>query len=128
MTTRNSRSTALILGFCIALLAFLSLFIGVKVILGNQLEIINLVAFSGFALIMGIITMLLFLFAYSIALSLFIGGLIIGNYVMFQSFVDGMTGWGDLVGIISLFTWVIIGLVAGIVAQLVYSWYRKFKK
>lgn len=114
-------------GLSVAIVSLIMVFIGVKVVLGNEINIDNIVVFIGFSILVGIIASSLVYFRFKIAFLFFIIGLVIGLFEMYRNFLNGMSGWGDLIGIISLFTWTIIGFGLGILSQLGYYVYKKFK-
>lgn len=116
-----------IIGISIAAFSFIMFFIGIKVVLGNEINFNNIVALLGFSLLMGIITLLLLYFKLKISFLSFIAGLVFGFIVMYLNFLNNLSGWGDLIGILSLFTWTIIGLGLGLLMQLGYFLYKKFK-
>lgn len=121
-------SKPLFLGVGISILAFVLLIIGVMMVLGNEVTIQNISAFVGFAIIVGVITAVLFKFQLKIAGTMLLLGLGLGYFEMYRAFIAGMDGWGDLIGIISLFMWAIVGLVLGLVLQIGVYLYRRYKQ
>lgn len=115
-------------GIIVGMSTFSLLLIGIKVILGNELIARNLLAFIGLSLLTGIIALFLVYFKLKLSAALFIIGLVIGFFEMYRAFLGDMSGWGDLIGIMSLFMWSITGLVVGILVQVGRFLYRKFKK
>lgn len=117
-----------IIGLSIAFFSFIMFFIGVKVILGNEININNIVSILGFSVLTGIIALFLIYFNLRISFVAFIAGLVFGFIVMYLNFMNEMSGWGDIIGILSLFTWTIIGLGLGLLLQFGYFLYKKISK
>ncbi len=115
-------------GLLSAIVSFILLFMGVRAVLGNEVGLRNIVAFLGFSIAVGLVASCLTFFKMRPALIAFLAGLAVGFLMMYRSFLDGTSGWGDLVGIISLLTWVIIGLCAGLLIQLSFYLYRRYKR
>lgn len=117
-----------LVGLIIAIITFVLVFIGAKVVLGNEVTIENLVTYIVFALLVGGLTATMVFFNLKALFILFLTGLLIGFFGMYYAFINDMTGWGDLVGIILLLTGCVIGLGTGIVIQFMIYAYKKFKK
>lgn len=118
----------LITGCAIALISFVLILIGMTNLNPGRIGAQNIFAYIVFSLILGVITAVLQHFMLDIPLLFFIGGIGIGFFQMFLSFVDKSNGWADLAGIANLMTSIVMGLVAGILAQ-AYIWLmRKIKK
>lgn len=117
-----------VVGLIVTVLVFIFLFVGIRVILGNAVYAGNILAFGIYSVLMGAIASLLVFFGLKIALTAYLGGLVLGFLMMYQIFSNGMSGWGDLAGILSLMTWTVFGLAIGILIQLVYFLYKRFKK
>lgn len=77
-----------IIGLIVMLLSFVMLLMGIKVILGNELVVKNLVAFSGFSILAGTIALLLVFFRFKIVFMFFILGLVIGFFEMYRAFIS----------------------------------------
>lgn len=93
-----------------------------------ELSIENYIAYIAFSLIVGVVAAALIYFRLKIAFLSFTAGLILGFILMFYAFLYSTTGWGDLIGILNLMMWTILGLGVGLLIQLVYYLYKKFKK
>lgn len=115
------------IGLVTMIATFILLFIGVKVVLGNEVFIENIIAYTIFSVLVGIVAACLVFFKLKLAFVSFILGLIVGFFEMYRAFLKDMSGWGDLAGIISLLMWVVIGLVVGLVFQLAYYLSKKHK-
>lgn len=117
-----------IVGLSIAVISFILFFIGVRVVCDNEVTIGNLVAYGVFGATAGFIASLLVFFRLKLAFIAYILGWIVGYFEMYRSFINGMSGWGDLIGVISLFTWMAIGLGIGILSEIGRYVYMKSKK
>ncbi len=117
-----------IVGVIVFISSLLLLLIGVRGILGNAIDYQNLIAYLIFSLIAATISAILVGFQFKIIMVSYMTGLIVGFFEMFRTFFNRMSGWGDLIGIVSLFLWMTIGLGLGIVAQFGYYLYTRFKK
>ncbi len=116
------------IGFSIGLFTLIALTIGIRVVLGNEINIYNLATLAGFSAFTGISGFVLVNYRLKFSFLLYVTGLVIGFIVMYLDFVKDNTGWGDLIGLLSLFAWTIIGLGSGLLLQLGYYLYNKFKK
>ncbi len=114
-------------GLLVTVITFILLAFAVRVILGTPLESRNYIAFLVFSLTAGSITSLLVFFEARIAAGLFIIGLGLGFIEMYRIFSRDMAGWGDLIGLFSLFFWAAIGLGLGLLAQAGMKFFRKKK-
>lgn len=106
------------MGTYVFLVTFLLLVFAVRFILGNPLETQNYIAFLILSSMAGIITSVLIYSQARIAAGFFIFGLGLGFFEMYRVFSRDMAGWGDLIGLISLFMWAVIGLGAGLLIQI----------
>ncbi|WP_144513170.1 hypothetical protein [Bacillus sp. FJAT-22090] len=105
-----------IAGIMIVISMFL-LILGVKYVLGQDLVIMNFVAFAAFSVAVGVIAGALLMYKLHKAFYIFTVGLVIGFIELFRSFIIGNDGWGDLVGILSLFIFTSFGLVIGLIVE-----------
>jgi hypothetical protein len=117
-----------IVGLCVAILSFILITIGMTAVSTIGISIENYMAYIIFSLLTGIIAAVFIYFRLRIAFLLYIAGLVLGFFLMFYAFLYNTSGWGDLVGVLSLMMWTIIGLGAGLLVQLAYYLYKKFKK
>ncbi len=117
-----------IVGLLIFIISFLMLFIGIRIVLGNELIVRNLLAFMGLSLLTGVIASSLVYFRFKLSFIFFVAGLFIGFFEMYRAFLSDMSGWGDLIGIMSLFMWAITGLGVGLLVQFGRYLYRKLKR
>ncbi|MEK4485521.1 hypothetical protein MHH81_07925 [Psychrobacillus sp. FSL H8-0484] len=115
-----------IAGITIILSLFL-LILGVKYVLGQDLVAQNFIAFAVISVLVGTITGALLFYKLKIAYYIFTAGLLIGFIELFRSFISDMDGWGDLVGILSLFIFTAFGLVIGLIIEAILYFIRKNK-
>ncbi len=109
---------------------FLSLFLlilGVRYVLGQELELMNLLAFLAFSLAVGSISGAMLFYKLKIAFYLFSVGLAIGFFDLFRSFIVNTGGFGDLAGILSLFIFTSFGLVIGVIVEAIIYLVKKKK-
>ncbi|TQR13305.1 hypothetical protein [Psychrobacillus soli] len=112
MLKNNNR----IVGIMIVLSMFL-LILGVKYVLGQDLVIMNFVAFAAFSVAVGVIAGALLMYKLHKGFYIFAIGLAIGFIELFRSFLVGTEEFGDLVGILSLFIFTSFGLVIGLIVE-----------
>lgn len=109
----------------LALISFLLLFAGVRFVLGNQVDLNNIMVYMVFSVIVSLVATTLLLVKYQQAFLVFMFGLLAGYVAMYRAFLGELNGWGDLVGILSLLMFAGAGLAAGLVVQLIYQLFRK---
>ena len=124
---KSDKNKYLVVGAGVTIITFIMFFLGVKVILGNQVIIKNIIAYMVFSLLVGAVASFLIFFKLKMAFLAFITGLVIGFFQMYRAFLNGLSGWGDLVGVMLLGVWVIIGLVIGMLIQLGFYLYKRVK-
>jgi len=117
----------IIVGLMVVIISFVLLLVGFEFVLSNQILIQNIISFIILSIIFGGLSSALYFFKLKVAFLSFLVGMAIGFIDMYRIFVNGMNGWGDLVGIMSLFTWSVIGLITGLVAQFISYLYNKVK-
>ncbi len=123
----NKKGSPLLLCFLTFILSYLLLIFGVMGVLGKTPGVRTCFAFGVFSLLCAFFVFLFALFKLPIAFYAFLTGLLIGYFEMFRSFSNRLTGWGDLAGILSLFVWAASGLLAGVLLQMIVSWFRKHR-
>ncbi len=116
------------MGLIVSVTTFILLAVAVRFLLRTPLQSENYVAFFIFSLITGGITSILIYTQARIAAGLFILGLGLGFLEMYRVFMNGMSGWGDLIGLLSLFFWAAIGLGSGILIQIGINLLQRKKK
>lgn len=115
-------------GIITGLSTFVLLIIGLRNVLGQEIEILNFIAFSVFGLIIGIICATLLFYKLKIAFPIFIVVLIIAFFEMFRNYIQDVNGQGDLIGILSLFIIASFGLGLAVIIDFVLRLYRKYKE
>ena len=110
------RNYGKVAGITIIISLFL-LILGVKYVLGQDLVIRNFIAFAVISVLIGTIAGALLFYKLKIAYYAFTAGVFIGFFELFRSFISGNDGWGDLVGILSLFIFTAMGLVIGLIIE-----------
>jgi hypothetical protein len=123
-STRNS----IIAGLTVLVINFLLLIVGVKIIRNNNLVLQNIASYTILSVILGVITAILLYLSLKTAALIFLTGIIIGLINLYTMFLSEMNGWEDLAGFISYLAWIIIGLIAGLIIQLIIYLYRRWKK
>lgn len=113
--------------FTVAILSFTLLYLGIKYLLGNPVNLQNIAAYVILSLIFGAVSSVLYLLQLKIMCFVFVLGLFVGYLDMFRTFLGSRSGWEDLAGLLSLFTWMAIGLCAGTVLQFLSYCYHKIR-
>lgn len=123
----NRKNRAMLINFlAVAVISFLLVFIGLKVISGNLLSVQNTFLLLGFCIILGLISSLFYQLNLKTAYCFFTAGLAIGLVEMFRTFYKDLNGWEDLSALASLFIWIVIGLCSGLLIQFIQYLYGKF--
>ncbi len=123
----KSKRNFWIIWFMVTIISFLFFFLGIKFILESQITVQNVIAYIIVSFIFGAISSCLYLLKLKIACATLIAGIFVGFFEMYRMFFNDLNGWGDLVGLMSLFTWMVIGLCAGTIGQFGYFLYKKFR-
>lgn len=113
-----------IAGFIIVASLFL-LILGVRYVLGQELVIMNFIAFAAFSIVAGVTAGAMLLYNLHKAFYLFTFGLAIGFIDLFRSFIINPEGNGDVIGILSLFMFSAFGLVIGMIIEAVFYLIKK---
>ncbi|MDF2631612.1 MAG: hypothetical protein K0Q85_208 [Caproiciproducens sp.] len=121
----KSKRNFWIIWLIVTTISFLLFFLGIKFILGSQITVQNTMAYIIVSLVFGAVSSCLYLLKLKIACVALIAGILVGFFEMYRMFFNDLNGWGDLVGLMSLFTWMVIGLCAGAVGQFGYFLYKK---
>lgn len=116
------------IGLCVAILSFISFAIGMNVNSAMELSINNYFGYMVFSLIVGVVAAIFIYFRLKIAFLSFAVGLIMGFLFMFRAFLSELSGWEDLIGVMNLMMWSVLGLGVGLVIQLGTYLYKRFKK
>ena len=107
---------------------FISMFLlilGIKYVLGQDLIIMNILAFAAFSIVVGVLAGSMLLYKLKKAFYVFAFGLLIGFIEMFRSFMAGPQEFGDLAGILSLFIFTAFGFVIGLFVEAILYLLRK---
>ncbi|MEK5146999.1 MULTISPECIES: hypothetical protein [Psychrobacillus] len=107
---------------------FISMFLlilGVRYVLGQDLVIMNVLAFAAFSVVIGVLAGSLLLYKLHKTFYIFAIGLFIGFFEMYRSFITGPKEFGDLAGILSLFIFTAFGFVIGLIVEAIYYLLKK---
>ncbi len=96
------------------------LILGVKYVLGQDLVIMNILAFAAFSVVIGVLAGALLLYKLQKTFYIFTIGLFIGFFEMYRSFFTGPAEFGDLAGILSLFIFTAFGFAIGLIVETIY--------
>jgi hypothetical protein len=119
---------ALINFIAAALISFLLIFIGLKIMSNNPLSIQAALMMLGFCVLLGIISSLFYLFRFKAAYIIFYVGILVAVADMYRTLRMDLNGWEVLSALATLFIWIVIGLCAGLIVQLIVYLYYRFKK
>lgn len=89
---------------------FVLLIVGLRNIIGQQVEVMNFLAFVIFGLIIGISFAAMIFYRLKIALPIFGIAYVIGFFDMFRSFITSPNEDGGAIGMLSLFIFTSFGL------------------
>jgi hypothetical protein len=117
-----------VVGLITAVLSFVALYVGIRVVSANAIAAQNIMAHIIFSVLLGIIAGVLVFFRLKISFLTYIAGVLLGFIFMYKAFLYDMTGWEDLIGVLSLLIFTVSGLILGLLAQLVYYLYKRYKK
>ena len=101
----------------IIVLSMFLLILGVRYVLGQDLVLMNFIAFAAFSIVVGVFAGALLIYKLNKAFYLFTLGLAIGFIDLFRSFITNTNDQGDVLGILSLFIFTAFGLVIGLVVE-----------
>ncbi len=116
------------IGFFTALTSFVLLILGIRTVLGTELVFKNYLTFGVFSLTVGILASSLLFYKMKIAFRIFMAALILGFAEFFRSFLMDQNGFGDLIGVLSLFIITTFGFGLGIIVQFIVIGIRKLKE
>ncbi|MCZ2257849.1 hypothetical protein [Sporosarcina sp. G11-34] len=115
-------------GAITGLLTFILMGVGVRNVLGETLELMNIIAFAIFGLIIGTANAALLFYKLRIAFPIFLVAVVLGFFEFFRSFLTNINGQGDLIGILSLFMITSFGLGLALFTEFVVYLVRKNKE
>ncbi len=127
ISTKQKR-TALLGGLITALLNAAFFIVGIGLLLGNPLQLQNILAIGIFSLIIGALVFLFLLFRLMYAFGVFITGFLGGSALMLSTFGKGVAGWEDLVGLLTYLFFLGLGLIAGLVLELIVYLVKRSRK
>ena len=105
------------IGLLAGALSFVLLVVGVRNVLGYEMEVLNFVAFAVFSLIIGINVTTLLFYNLKVAFPIFIVAVAIAFFEMFRSYITDFNGMGDTIGMLSLFVISSFGLAFALIVQ-----------
>ena len=105
------------IGVIAGIVSFVLLVVGLRNVLGHDIEILNFIAFSVFSLIIGIAFSSLLFYKLRIAFYIFSVAFVIAFFELFRSYIQDINGQGDLMGILSLFIISSFGLGLALIVQ-----------
>lgn len=110
------------------LLTFMLLITAVRNVLGYELEIKNIIAFAIFGLIIGAACAILLFYKLRIAFPIFLVALVFGFFDLFRNFLSDNEGFGELMGILSLFMFTSFGIGLALIVEGIVYLIRKNKQ
>lgn len=123
----NKSYLYLIVGTIVAILTFAFLITAFGIVLRGNISFKNILAYIITSVSFGVITGTFHYFRLFIAFWLFILGMLVGFVDMFRVFLVNDHGWNDLVGLMSFFSYVVIGFFAGLLFQGIHYIYKLYK-
>lgn len=118
----------ILIGLGISIISFLNMFASVRFILLNAVTVNNFISYIVISLVLGMIGGIFYYFRFYLAFIIFLTGAVIGFLQMYRTFLEGLDGWGDLAGFLTLLTWIIFGFILGIGLQFFLFLFKKLKK
>ena len=127
-TKRINIKAAILIGLLTALFNFAVFYLGVGIFLETPLLLTNYLAMAALSLAIGVFSFIFILFRMFYAAGLFTAGLLVGSAFMLSTFWKGVAGWEDIIGLLSFFVFLGIGLVTGLLVQLIVFLVNKSRK
>lgn len=115
-------------GVFTGVLSFVLLVVGLRNVLGHEVEIMNFLAFVIFGLIIGISFSTILFYQLKFAFAIFGISMIIAFFDMFRNFILDINGQGDALGMLSLFIFSSFGLGLALLVEFIVKLVRKNKK
>ncbi len=110
-----------------ALITFGSFYLGVAVILNNEVLLENLLAFGLFSLLIGTIASIFIYLERKFGFYIYTIGFLVGFSLMLYTFSTGMAGWEGLIGLIQMMMIVGVGLAVAVVVELILFFVKRSK-
>lgn len=115
----NLRKYAILVGALFSIVTFASFYIGVAIILENDVLLENVIAFVVFSLLVGLIAVGFLFLKRKIGFTIFTIFFVFSFGYMLYTFATDMTGWEGLIGLIQMMMLLGIGIVVALVAELI---------
>lgn len=112
-------------GLFSGIVSFVLLVIGLRNVLGHDVEIMNFIAFIIFGLIIGISFSSILFYQLKVAFPIFGIAVIIAFFDMFRSFILDIDGQGDTIGMLSLFIFSSFGLGLALLVEFIVRLIKK---
>ncbi|WOV88492.1 hypothetical protein QWT69_05080 [Sporosarcina oncorhynchi] len=116
------------IGFFTGLTSFVLMILGTRTILGTELVFKNYLAFGVFSLTVGIIAAVMLFYKMKIAYRIFMVALVLAFAEFFRSFLMNTDGFGDLVGVLSLFMISSFGFGVAVIVEFIVMIFKKMKE
>lgn len=114
-------------GLVTGISSFVLLVVGLRNVLGQDVEVMNFIAFVIFGLIIGISFAAILFYELMIAFTIFGIAMIIAFFDMFRSFITDINGQGDAIGMLSLFIISSFGLMLALIVEFIVKFIKKNK-
>jgi hypothetical protein len=121
------RKHFLLVGGGFAAITFGAFYLGVAIILNNEVLTENLLAFGLFALLIGTISSIFVYLERKIGFYIFAASYVIGFSLMLYTFSTGMAGWEGLIGLIQMMMIVGAGLAIAVFVEIVIFFVNRSK-
>ncbi len=114
-------------GLFTGITSFVLLVVGLRNVLGHDVEVMNFIAFVIFGIIIGMSFSLIIFYQLKIAFSIFGIAVIIAFFDMFRNFILDINGQGDALGVLSLFIFSSFGLGLALLIEFIVKLIKKNK-
>ena len=114
-------------GLLTGISSFVLLIVGLRNVLGHDVEVLNFVAFVIFSLIIGISFSAILFYELNIAFAIFGIAMVLAFFEMFRSFILDINGQGDAIGMLSLFMISSFGLGLALIVEFIVKLIKKNK-
>ncbi len=113
------RKYAVLVGALFSIVTFASFYIGVTVLLGNDVLLENIIAFAVFSLLVGLIAIGFIFLKRMIGFTIYSLSFVFSFGYMLYTFATDMTGWEGLIGLIQMMMTLGAGIVIALLAELI---------
>lgn len=114
-------------GVFTGVLSFVLLVVGLRNVLGHEVEVINFIAFVVFGFIIGMSFSTILFYQLKFAFPIFGIAVIIAFFDMFRNFILDINGQGDALGMLSLFIFSSFGLGLALIVEFFVKLMKKNK-